>query len=224
MTPPPAERIPRIVLRPIGSALPLGFVALGAASVELSGLQLGWLPATESHQAALVLLLFVAPLQFLSSVFGFLARDSVGGTGMGMLAGTWLATGAVLASIRAGETSRTLGLLVLFAAAALAIPAAAATLGKVLAAAVMGAAGIRFALTGVYELVRTTGWERVSGWWGIGLCVLALYAAFAFEIEDSCRRTVLPVGRRGEGKRTLEGSVAEEIDKVQREAGVREQL
>lgn len=214
----------RIVLRPIGSPLPLGFVALGAASVTLSGSQLGWLPVTDGRQVALVLLVFVAPLQALSSVFGFLARDSVGGTGMGLLAGTWLATGAVTVSSPAGSTSRALGLLLLFVSAALMVPTVAASLGKVLAAVVMGGAAVRFALTGIYEFTNRTSWEHVSGWWGVALGVVALYAALAFEIEDTRRRTVLPVGRHGAGRQALEGTIGDDLNRVSHEAGVREQL
>jgi uncharacterized protein len=36
-------RAARIVLRPIGNPLPLGFLALAAATLLVSGLQLGWL-------------------------------------------------------------------------------------------------------------------------------------------------------------------------------------
>lgn len=214
----------RIVLRPIGSPLPLGFVALGAASVTLSGLQLGWLPVTDGRQVALVLLVFVAPLQALSSVFGFLARDSVGGTGMGMLAGAWLATGAITVTSPAGSTSRALGLLLVFVSAALLVPTVAASLGKVLAAVVMFGAAVRFALTGIYEFAGRHGWEHVSGWWGVDLGVVALYAALAFEIEDTRRRTVLPVGRHGAGRHALDGTISDDLNRVSHEAGVREQL
>ncbi len=100
----------------------------------LSGLQLGWVPISETHQVAMVILVFAVPLQLLASVFGFLARDSVGGTGMGLLAGCRLVTGTVLVGSRPGSTSPTLGLLLFFAAAAIMVPTAAASLGKVAAA------------------------------------------------------------------------------------------
>ncbi len=218
------EQLSRIFLRPIGSPLPIGFLALGAGSTVLSGLQLGWLAVGDARQAALVFLVFVAPLQFVASMFGFLARDSVGGTGMSLLGGTWLVTGTLTLTGSPGSTSRTLGLLLLFAAAALIVPAAAASLGKVLAAAVMVSAGVRFALTAIYEFTGGRAWEQVSGWWGIALCVLALYSALAFEIEDTERRTVLPVGRRRLGKKVMQGGLGTELYRVEREAGVREQL
>ncbi len=218
------ERTARIVLRPIGSPLPLGFAALGAASVVLSGLQLGWVPMTDSHQVALVVIVFAVPLQLLASIFGFLARDSVGGTGMGLLGGTWLATGTLLLTSTPGSTSRTLGLFLFFVAVGLMVPTTAAALGKVAAAVVMFGAGARFALTGMYEFVGGSGWERASAWWGIGLCVVALYATMAFELEDTRRATVLPVFRHGVGKRALDGTVLDQVARIQNEAGVREQL
>jgi hypothetical protein len=56
----------------------------------VSGLQLGWLSVSEGEQVSLILLAFVVPLQLITAVFGYLARDVIAGTGMGILAGTWL--------------------------------------------------------------------------------------------------------------------------------------
>ncbi len=171
----------------------------------------------------MVLLVFAVPLQLLASVFGFLARDSVGGTGMGVLAGAWLVTGTLVLTSALGSTSRTLGLLLSFVAAGLMVPTAA-TFGKVAAALVMFGAGARFVLTAVYEFSGSTSWEHISGWWGLGLCLVALYAAMALEVEDTRRRTILPVGCRGAGRRALTGGVGDDLAHVQHEAGVREQL
>jgi succinate-acetate transporter protein len=217
-------RMARITLRPIGSSLPLGFLALGGASVVLSAVQLSWAPISESHEVALAALLFAVPLQLIASVFGFLARDSVGGTGNAVLAGSWLATGSVTLLSPPGSRSQALGVLLVFACVALFVPVVAAALGKVVAAVVMFAAAGRFALTGVYELVGSPGWEHVSGWWGVGTAAVALYAAMAFEVEDVKRRTVLPVLRHGVGRAAVTGGVETELARVEREAGVREQL
>lgn len=54
-------------------------------------------------------------------------------------------------------------------------------------------ASARFALTGVHEFINHPGWETVSGWLGVALAAVALYAALAFEVEDTAWRTVLPV-------------------------------
>jgi hypothetical protein len=214
----------RIVLRPIGSPLPLGFAALAGASIVLSGLQLGWVPMAEGHQVAIVLLAFTVPLQLLASVFGFLARDSVGGTGMALLAGTWLVTGSLVITSPPGSRSPTLGLLLFISSAVLMVPTAAAVLGKVVAAVVIFGAAGRFALTGIYEFVGGSQWEHLSGWWGVGLCCAALYGTLAFELEDTRRRTVLPVLRHGVGRQAMRGSLDAELRGVEHEAGVREQL
>src|SRR5215217_5946912 len=92
----PVDRAARIVLRPIANPLPLGFLALAAGTLLLSALQLGWLEPQEGRQVALILLAFVFPLQLVASVFGFLARDVVAGTGMGVLCGIWLSIALVM--------------------------------------------------------------------------------------------------------------------------------
>src|SRR4051794_35408625 len=94
----------RVVLRPIGHPLPLGFVGLAAATVVMSGLQLGWFQTSETPSVALLLIAFVFPVQLIASVFGYLSRDTVAGTSMGILAGTWLAFGLVLRDSVPGST------------------------------------------------------------------------------------------------------------------------
>lgn len=91
----------------------------------LSTLQLGWLEPADGRDVALILLAFVAPLQLLAATFGFLGRDVVAATAMGVLSGTWLSIGLVTLDAAPGSTSRALGLLLLLAGAALSIPAPA---------------------------------------------------------------------------------------------------
>ena len=219
-----ARGLSRIFLRPIGSPLPLGMAALAGASVMLTGYQLAWLPGAQAHDVAAVILLFAVPLQYLASVFGFLARDSAGGTGMALLGACWTVTGTLTLLSPVGSRSPALGLLLLFASGALLVPAAATTLGKVAAATAFVLAAARFALTGIYEYQGGTAWEHASGWVGLVLCVVALYNAFAFEIEDTRHRTVLPVLRWGTGRTALDGSEPAQVKNVEHEAGVREQL
>src|SRR5204863_4110960 len=95
----------RIVLRPIGNPLPLGFLALAAATLLVSGLQLAWLAPSDGQAVALILIAFVFPLQLLSSIFGYLGRDVVAGTGMAVLAGSWLSIALVMLTSPAGSTS-----------------------------------------------------------------------------------------------------------------------
>jgi hypothetical protein len=100
----------RITLRPIAGPLALGFFGLAAATVVMSGLQLGWIEPTEGKQVALCILAFTVPLQFTASLFGFLARDAVAATGMGLLSGIWAVVGLVTFTGKPGSTSHALGL------------------------------------------------------------------------------------------------------------------
>jgi uncharacterized protein len=133
------------MLRPIGNPLPLGFLALAGATLLVSGLQLGWLSESEGRNVALILIAFVFPLQLVTALFGYLGRDVVAGTGMGILCGTWLSVGLVTLTSPAGSTSDALGLFLLLAAVAMLVPASAAASGKLVAVAVLGTTALRFA-------------------------------------------------------------------------------
>lgn len=214
----------QIFLRPIGSPVALGFLALAGASLALSGTQLGWFPPTETRYVALVLVAFAVPLELLASVFGFLARDSGVGTGMGILAGIWLTVALVKLASAPGATSEALGTFLIFAGAALTVPAIGAALGKLVAALVLLTAALRVVLTGIYQLTTNADVQSAAGVAGLVLVGLAGYAALALEIEDVRRKPVLPMLRLGAGKAAMHGTTQDQLSRITREAGVREQL
>jgi len=76
---------------------------LAGATLTVSGLQLGWVEPAETHTVALVVLGFTVPTQLLAAVFGFLGRDGATATGMGLLAGIWLAVGLVTLQAQPGS-------------------------------------------------------------------------------------------------------------------------
>jgi succinate-acetate transporter protein len=185
----------RVVLRPVASPLPLGFLALALATVPFAAVQLGWVPPTEGRVAAIGALAATVPLQLLASAFGFLARDVVAATGMGVLAGTWGTVGLVTATSPPGSVSPGLGVLLLTAGVCMLVPATAAV-AKLVPATVMTLAAVRFAVTGGYHLTGSAGWKSAAGWVGLLLGVVAVYAALALALESTQGRTVLPLGRR----------------------------
>jgi succinate-acetate transporter protein len=206
---PPATAV---FLRPIANPLPLGFLALAAGTLLVAALQLDWLAPSDGRSVALILIAFVVPLQLVTSLFSFLARDVAAGTGMGILSGTWLSIALVTLDSPAGATSDALGLFLLMAGVAMWVPASVAAASKLVPAAVLATAGLRFVVTGIYELSGATWWERAAGIVGLVLCALGVYAALAMALEDARGRTVLPLGRRAQ------------LTGPQPEAGVREQL
>lgn len=208
----------RVVLRPVGNPLPLAFLALGAGTLTLSAMQLGWIPAAEGRDVAFVLIGFVFPLQLLATVFAFLARDGAAAGGMGLIAGHWLVIGLVTIASPPGSTSRALGVFLIAASSLLLVPASASLPTKTVAAAVIVATGLRFALTGVYQLTASGGWADVAGIAGLALFALAFYAALALSLADASQGSgPLPVGRGGDGH-PVKSDPAGAID---REPGVR---
>ena len=213
----------RVVVRPVGTPLPLGFLGLLVATASLSTVQLGWLPSDQEHVVALVILGFTVPAQLLVCVLGFLTRDPVAGTGVGVLAGTWSAVALTTLASPAGTQPTGLGVVLLVAAVALLVPTLAAG-GKLVAALVMGVSALRFAVTGIAVLTGSDAWTTAAGVAGLLLAAVALYAALAFELEGVHHRDVLPVLRRGPGAATLDGDLDDQLGDLAREAGVRRQL
>lgn len=218
-----AARATRIVVRPLGTPLPLGFLGLCVATFAFAGLQLGWVPAQQGSLIAWAVLGLTVPAQLLASVFGFLARDSIAGTGMGMLAGTWAAVTLVTLHSPPGADSGGLGLVLLASAAVLLVPAAAA-LAKPVAATVMVLSAIRFAVTALAHLTGSDDWQSAAGGTGLVLAAVSLYAALAFELEGVHHRAVLPLARRGDASKAVGGGAREQFADLAREPGVRRQL
>src|SRR3954447_9813484 len=188
------ETMVRVNVRPIGHPLPLGFIGLAAATIVMAALQLDWFPATEGRFVAYVLIAFVAPVQLVASIFSYLGRDSVGGTGMGILAGTWLTVGLVISGSEPGTTSKALGTFLLVAGAAMLVPALSAATGKLVPALVLFGAATRFAVTGMYQVTGSDAWKTAAGVFGLVLGAIALYAALAIALGDALKKEPLPLG------------------------------
>ena len=218
------EQATRIVLRPIANPLPLGFLALGGGTLLLSGLQLEWIPAIEGRHVAVVLLAFVVPLQFVASLFGFLARDAVAGTGMGILAGTWLSISLVMWSAPPGSTSKALGLAPARRRRGFGRASDRRGAGQAVGYGHPGDDCIAPRHDGHLSTHRFIRMEEVSGVLGLVLFAIADYAAFALLLEDVRRDTLLPTFRRGRGRSSITGNLRDQLVSIEHEAGVREQL
>jgi succinate-acetate transporter protein len=214
----------RVILRPVGHPLPLGFLALAAATIGMAGLQLDWLLPSDGRVIALMLIAFVFPLQLVASVFGYLARDSVAATGMGVLSGTWLTVGLVQFTSAPGATSKALGLFLFVAAVAMLVCASAAAISKLVPAAVLAVTALRFLVTGLYQWTGSSAWKSTAGTVGIVLGLLAAYAALAIALEDVTGKMVLPLAKRGKALLASTGSLRDQVAEIEREAGIRQQL
>lgn len=216
---------PRVVLRPLATPLPLGFLGLFTATLSFSAVQLGWIAQGQGSTVALGILVLTVPVQLIASVMGFLTRDPVAATGMGILAGTWAAATLATLTSPPGAASAGLGVILLAAGAAMLVPAVAGH-AKVVASAVMAFSAARFAVTGIAELTGDKPWMTAAGWTGVALAAPAFYAALAFELEGTATRAVLPLLRRGRAAAAVasNGRMQHALGDVSREPGVRQQL
>jgi succinate-acetate transporter protein len=219
------EAMTRIVLRPVASSLPLGFLAFGAGTILLTALELKWVPPAQAGTLMVMVLAFVAPLEALAGIFAFLARDSGAATALTMLGAAWTATALTVLRTPPGGTSTSLGIFLLTLAAMMLVLAAGALRSKPLFGALLMIGACRFALTGLYEM-GTGGavTELVSGWIGVPLVAFSVYGGLALLLEDGAQRTVLPLGRRGRARTSLEGDLGHQIAQAEREPGIRRQL
>jgi hypothetical protein len=222
---PTPEAMTRIVLRPVASSLPLGFFAFGTGTILLTALELKWVPVSQGSALMVMVLAFVVPLEVLAGVFAFLARDSGAASALTMLGAAWAATALTVLRTPPGATSASLGIFLLTLSAMMLILSAGALRSKPLFGVLLLAGACRFVLTGLYELaIGGTGLEQASGWIGLPLVVLSLYGGLALLLEDGAQRTVLPLGRRGRARTSLEGDLEHQIEQAESEPGIRRQL
>jgi succinate-acetate transporter protein len=217
--------VARVMLRPIGSPLPLGVFALVPTGLMLAGVQLEWFAPTDIKTVGYLLLGFAVPLQFSSSILAFLGRDTLVGTSFGIFTGTWLAFGLNALTSPPGHTSAVLGVFFLAICAIFAMLMGGGLVGGKAGAGIIVLAGsARFLLSGLYELTSTPGVEHAAGIVGLVFVAVAAYVGFASLIEDSAHRTILPIGRRGTAKTSFTEGLDTQLDELEHEAGVRQQL
>jgi uncharacterized protein len=211
----------RIVLRPIGSPLPLGFFTVAIDNVVVSALQWGLLPAADRRAVALVVLpAFV--VQAIVGVFAIGARDSIAGTLMLGFATTWLVDFLILYVSPPGAAAA-LGIFYVVFAVFVALMLASALLKRALAAVLLVAAP-RFLVAGVAELTGNRATAHAGAVLGFLLAAVAMYTAFALLLEDARGHEVLPIGREGAARAATHGTLADELRDIERQPGVRRTL
>lgn len=213
----------RVVLRPIGSALPLGFFAFAIGMLLLGCSAIGWIPPSEQKDLGMMLIAFVFPLELIATIVAFLARDTLGATTLGLFTTSWLALGWVYHSSPPGTTSITIGIYLFGFATAALLLALMSTRSKPFFSVLLGASVARMVLSGVYEVGGSHEWDKIAGGFGIGLAALAMYGGTALGLEDALHRELLPLFRRGGAEQAFQGYDAQ-LDRLESEPGIRQQL
>ena len=218
---PDLRSMTRIVLRPIGSPLPLGFFTVAIDNVVVSALQWGLLPAADRRAVALIVFpAFV--VQVIVGIFALGARDSIAATLMLSFATTWLVDTLVFYLDPAGAAAA-LGIFYVVFAVFISFMLASALLKRALAA-VLAVAAPRFLIAGIAEISGNHAISKAGAVLGFLLAAVALYTAFALLLEDTRGREVLPIGRLGAARQATHGTLATELLDIERQAGVRRTL
>jgi succinate-acetate transporter protein len=211
----------RIILRPIGSPLPLGFFTVAIDNVLVSTLQWGLLSATDRRAVALIVFpAFI--VQAIAGLFALGARDSIAGTLMLSFATTWLVD-ALIFYLNPPGAAAALGTFYVVFAVFIALMLVSALLKRALAA-VLAVAVPRFLIAGIADLTGNQVLARTGAVLGFLLATVAMYTALALLMEDSRDRTVLPIGRLGAARQATHGDLAIELRGIERQAGVRRTL
>ncbi len=212
-----------IMLRPLASPLPIGFFAFAIGSVLFSALELGWINHAQGPELAVIMVVFVAPIELLASVLAFWARDNGGATALGLFGMTWGTVGAIELT---SPTARSpmLGAFLLCMGAVILAFGITSAFGKPVLSVLSCISCARFVVTGIYQIHGGLRWEHASGWIGLPMSAAAFYLALALMIEDTQRQTILPLGRRGAARSALESHLSDQVEAIEREAGVRRQL
>lgn len=202
--------------------LSLGMAGLAIASLVQSGYDLHWISRAQGMKVGLVLLAVPFFLQFVASVFSYLARDGTTGTAVGVLSASWLAIALIHLASKGGHRSGALGLMLVAAGAILLLSALAASATKPLPGVVFAVVGIRFLLAGAYELGAPQALASAAGIAGLFVVALAGYCVLAFDLEGLEHRAVLPTFRRGRAEAAISGAASAALDDVVHEPGVRQ--
>jgi succinate-acetate transporter protein len=213
----------RIMLRPIGSGLPLGFFSFGIGMLLLACQEIGWIPVSEQHDVGLLLATFVFPLELVATIFAFLGRDTLGATTLGLFTTSWLALGLGELMSPAGSTSVTLGIYLFGFATAVLLLALLSTMGKPFFSVLLSLATVRMVLAGAYEVGGGKTLYHVAGGCALGLAALAMYGGAALALEDARQGELLPLFRRGQAADSFAGYEAQ-LERLASEPGVRQQL
>ena len=214
----------QIVLRPYASSMPLASLAFGVGNVLYSAYLLHWIPSTESHTVALMLLAFVAPLELGPSLMAFLARDGGGATAFAIFGSAWIVQGLALLGGPPPPTSPASGIFLLCLALCLIILAVVTFKGKPLLGIVLVVAIVRTSGAAAADLKGVPWVTTATAWTGLLLALLAFYSALAFLEEDVTQRISPLTFRTGEARSAMEGELKDQISTIEKEAGVRKQL
>ena len=176
---------------PGATPLPITFLGLTIATTIYAGFETEILPKADFHTVGWLVLAIPVPMQLVPSIWGWIRGELAAATGSAVLAATWLALSIVTITrpVGAPGPSHAESLLLFASAAALVVSVTTELVdGKIITGAVLLAAAVRFALTGVSGLTHSQGWATAAGVAGFVLAGVAFAGAFSIELRSALSR------------------------------------
>ncbi len=218
----PAAQV-RIVLRPYASALPLGCFSFAIGNALLSAFLLHWIPENEARLLAVMLLVFVAPLELIACAMAFLSRDTGAATAMGIFAAAWVVQGVQFMLFGAALSAAS-GILLALLAVCLGMLTAITFSGKPLIGILLVAATLRSAGAAGMQFGGGKLFTIVAAGFGFVVTLAAFYCGFALLVEDVQGSLHPLTGRTGAARDAMSGGLESQMGHIENEAGVRQQL
>ncbi|NEB93518.1 GPR1/FUN34/YaaH family transporter [Streptomyces bauhiniae] len=212
-----------MTMRPIGTALPLGYFAFALGMMMLAGDVIGWFDG-EEKLVGIVIAAYVFPLQLVATVMAYLGRDTVSGTTLGLFSTSWLAFGLLDVFRSPGPEPTVLGVFSLAFGVVILGLAVVASRNKPLFAAVLILCTARAVLDAIYVFTDVSALAFATGCIALAASVAAGYLGLSLLFENAWPGAVLPVFRRGPAAAALEGEITTSRAGIRAEPGVRDQL
>jgi succinate-acetate transporter protein len=192
----------RVFLQPIAAPSILGLFGLATATMMVGAWLAAWYGTARLPLNLFPIILTAGGLaQFLAGMWSYRARDGLATAVHGIWGAFWLAFGLLLATVpallppRGGVADPAFAFWFVALCVITGLCALAALADNMGMAVLLGllSVGAGFIAAGYFS---GASWPiRVAGWlWVIGSAV-ALYVAAAMMLENSFRRTILPIGR-----------------------------
>jgi uncharacterized protein len=183
---------------PIADPAPLGLAAFAGTTMMLSAINAGWIDARTEPVVFGMALFYGGVAQLLAGMWEFRRNNTFAASAFTSFGAFWLAFWALnqfyADKIPASQASHAVGLFLLSWAIFTTYMFIASLRVSVAVAGVFILLAATFWLLAFGELATSTSLTKAGGYVGIATAAVAWYAAFAGVVNETWKRTILPVG------------------------------
>jgi uncharacterized protein len=192
------EEIATAAYAPIADPAPLGLAAFAGTTMMLSAINAGWVSKAAVPAVLGMALFYGGVAQLLAGMWEFRRNNTFAAAAFSSFAAFWLSFWALnqfyTDKIPAAQAGNAVGLFLLAWAIFTTYMFIASMRVSVAVAAVFILLAATFWFLAFGEFQTSTNLTKIGGYIGIATAAVAWYAAFAGVVNDTWKRTILPVG------------------------------